>query len=297
MLQHFRKLLILLTVCASYNTNAQEYQNIKIQKITNSLSYILFKENASDYVSSVMVFCGKDGVIMIDNGSKESYGEIQSYLKTQTNKAVKYIILTHWHFDHTNGDSLKKEEAVLISHKYTREMLSNDQTLLGMKFKAYPSNLLPQMVIDSKTTIYMNNDTIEVIPLPGGHTGGDLVVYFRKAGVLHVGDLVFADMFPFCDTDHGGNVFCAIKNMQFIIDNFPANTIIIPSHGKNYTMMQLKEYKDMFVKTSNIVKEEVNKGKTLETLKKENVLKDFSKWAISFTCEDWIGFIYQSIKK
>ncbi len=276
---------------------AQENQNIQTIKLTNSLTEIIFRENTSEYISSVMAFTGQDGIMMIDNGSNESYQELIKTIKTICDKPLKYVVLTHWHFDHTNGDSLNAKEVLLISHSYTRSLLSKDQTLIGMFIKAHPFDALPKMAIGNKTELYLNNDTVEIIPIPGGHTGGDLMVYFKHANILHVGDLVFSDMFPFYDTDHGGNVFTAIENIQKIIDMMPSDIRIIPSHGREYNMNHLKEYKKMLIETSDIVKKEVKKGKTLDKIKEEKVLKEYSKWASGFTCEDWIEFIYKSLKK
>jgi cyclase len=293
----FKLILMILAINISIISVAQENQNIETIKLTNSLTEIIFKENIGGYISSVVIFTGNDGILMIDNGAKESYPELLATIKSICDKPLKYIILTHWHFDHTNGDSINAKEVTLFSHTYTRELLSKDQILMGMNMKANPYGVLPQITIEAKTNFYLNNDTVEVIPLTGGHSGGDLIVYFKHANVLHVGDLVFSDMFPFYDTDHGGNVFKAIENIQKIIETMPADIRIIPSHGSEYNMNDLKAYKKMLVETSNLVKKEMKKGKSLEILKKENVLKDYSKWAIGFTCEDWIEFIYKSVKK
>ncbi|MFH2142184.1 MAG: MBL fold metallo-hydrolase [Bacteroidota bacterium] len=286
---------ILFFLSLSFQSFGQENKKITTVNLTNSLTEIIFTE--PEYVSSVVISSGNDGVLMIDNGSKESYQDLIATIKTICDKELKYIILTHWHFDHTNGDSLNANDVSLISHPYTRQLLSEDQTLLGMPIKAHTNNILPQITIDSKTTIYFNDDTVEIIPLTGGHTGGDLIVYFKNSKVLHIGDLIFSDVFAFYDIDHRGNVFKAIENIQKIIDIMPADTRIIPSHGREISIADLKDYKNMIIETSNLVKKEIEKGKSLETLKKENVLKNYSDWAKGFTCEDWIDFVYKSLSK
>ena len=290
-----KSLLILFTIIISVNLYAQESKRTEAIRLTNSLTEIVFKE--SEYVSSVLVSTGKDGVLMIDNGSKESYKDLTESIKLLSDKSIKYIILTHWHFDHTNGDSINAKDVSMISHSFTRKLLSTDQTLMGMLIKANSYEALPQISTDSKIEMFFNNDTIEIIPLTGGHTGGDLIVYFKNAKVLHIGDLVFSDMFPFYDTDHGGNVFKAIENIQKIIEIMPADIRIIPSHGREYNITDLKDYKKMLVETSNLVKKEMEKGKSLEILKKENVLKNYSQWAKGFSCEDWIEFVFKSCNK
>lgn len=286
-----RPILFLFSISISIISVAQEKQKIKTIKLTNSLTEIIFRE--SEYISSVVVSTGNDGVLMIDNGSKASYPDLIATIKNLCDKKIKYIILTHWHFDHANGDSLNANDVSIISHLYTRKLLSADQTLLGMTFKA--SSYLPVIAIDSKTTMFFNNDTVEIIPLIGGHTGGDLIVYFKNAKVLHIGDLIFSDMFPFYDTDHGGNVFKAIENLRKVTEMFPSDIRIIPSHGREYNFSDLKSYIKMLDETSTLIKNEIAKGKSLEELKKENVIKNYSDWGKGFTCENWIEYIYKSV--
>jgi hypothetical protein len=50
----------------------------------------------------------------------------------------------------------------------------------------------------------------------------------------------------------------------------------------------------MLIETSNLVKKEIEKGKSVEAIKNENILKEYSGWAKGFTCEDWIEFVYRS---
>ena len=87
-----RSLLILLSISFSILSVAQENNKIQTVKITSSLSEIIFKE--SEYLSSVVVSAGNDGILMIDNGSKESYPDLTASLKTISDKSIKYIILT-----------------------------------------------------------------------------------------------------------------------------------------------------------------------------------------------------------
>ena len=44
------------------------------------------------------------------------------------------------------------------------------------------------------------------IHVRAAHTDGDVFIHFRKANVIHTGDLVFAGMYPFIDINSGGSV-------------------------------------------------------------------------------------------
>jgi cyclase len=108
--------------------------------------------------------------------------------------------------------------------------------------------------------------------------------------------LVFADMFPFCDVDHGGNVGKMASNIQEIRSMFPNEITIIPGHGKAYCLKDMTRYREMILCTYNTVRNQMNKGKSLEDIKKGDVLKFWKPWAIAFSCDDWIEMIYNSSK-
>jgi glyoxylase-like metal-dependent hydrolase (beta-lactamase superfamily II) len=187
--------------------------------------------------------------------------------------------------------------ATMISSRMTRELLAKDEVLLGEKISAHPPELLPQITFSDHLDLFFNNDTIGLYAMPGGHTGSDILVYFKNSNILHIGDLIFSDMFPFCDIEHGGNVLQIAANIQKIIDLFPSNVRIIPGHGREYHITDLIKYKQMVLETTEIVKKELVKKKTLDEIKIANDLKDWEAWGVAFTCSDWIEMIYNSVKK
>ncbi len=249
------------------------------------------------YGCNMIVSSGKDGVLLVDAGYMELAEKLRNEIRKINPAQINYLIDTHWHFDHVGGNLVLGKEATIIATEYTRKLVSKDNDLLGEKIPAHPSNLRPVITFSDKMTLYFNEDTISIIALPGGHSGSDLIVYFKKANVLHIGDIIFSDMFPFCDVAHGGNVMQIAINIEKIVDMFPANVRIIPGHGREYTIKELKEYQNMVTSTYKIVTKEMAAKKTLEEIKKAAVLKDWEQWGVAFTCNDWIEMIYNSAKK
>lgn len=255
------------------------------------LSYVVFNEG--DYISSLMVSHGPDGILLIDNGSVINFYSILNNFGGV--EALKYVILTHWHFDHVRGDSLLNKRVKVISHPLTRDYLSAAQELLGMKINAQPADVLPSVLISSPTGLLFNGDSLRLIPAVG-HTGGDLLVYFPTLNILHVGDIVFADMFAFYDIAHGGNVKSALKTIHYIIDQFPEQTLIIPSHGRYYTMADIRIYGNML---ENVIKEVdlcKKREMNLQEMKEKKILNSWAEFAKGFTCEDMIEYVFQSLE-
>jgi glyoxylase-like metal-dependent hydrolase (beta-lactamase superfamily II) len=177
-----------------------------------------------------------------------------------------------------------------------KNLLSRDEMLLGELHKAYPDYALPSVTFNDKYTLGINSETVDIIALSGGHSVGDAIIYFKNSNVLHIGDIIFADMFPFVDIEHGGNVVKLSENIQKIIDMVPSNTKIVPGHGRVLSTEDLKEYKQMVVSTTEIIRKEMEKKKSLEEIKSSKPLQAYSEWQVAFSCDDWIEVIYNSLK-
>jgi cyclase len=190
-----------------------------------------------------------------------------------------------------------KEGTLLVDDNIEKNLLSRDEMLLGELHKAYPEYALPSITFKDKYEMSLNGETVVITSLSGGHSAGDVIVYFKNADVLHIGDIVFADMFPFVDTDHGGNAITLSDNIKTIIDKFTVNTKIIPGHGRMLTTEDLKEYRDMINGTIEIVKQEVSKNKSLSEIKESNLLNKYAEWQVAFNFDDWIEILYKSIEQ
>jgi glyoxylase-like metal-dependent hydrolase (beta-lactamase superfamily II) len=63
------------------------------------------------------------------------------------------------------------------------------------------------------------------------HTGGDAVVIFEKANVVHMGDLVFNRMYPYVDRPGGATMRGWIKSLEDSAASYPADAIYVFGHG------------------------------------------------------------------
>jgi glyoxylase-like metal-dependent hydrolase (beta-lactamase superfamily II) len=63
------------------------------------------------------------------------------------------------------------------------------------------------------------------------HTGGDAVVVFEKANVVHMGDLVFNRIYPYVDRPGGASLRGWVKSLEESAAAYPADAIYIFGHG------------------------------------------------------------------
>src|SRR5438874_9855733 len=76
---------------------------------------------------NIAVVTGKDGALLIDDGVPGRGKDILDGVATISKQPVKWIINTHWHYDHTGGNEFMGEQGVeIIAHQRCRERLSKD---------------------------------------------------------------------------------------------------------------------------------------------------------------------------
>ena len=150
---------------------------------------------------------------------------------------VNYVINTHWHYDHSEGNrAFGPLGAEIIAHKNSREFMSRDNivNLVILKYpqQAYEEIAIPKITFDKSMNIYLNNENIKLMNFGPAHTTGDAFVYFSDANVLHAGDIInLSGDFVFIDADNGGSINGMIFSIERVLEIINDETIIVPGHG------------------------------------------------------------------
>tara|TARA_R110001592_G_scaffold64194_2_gene197414 strand:- start:11640 stop:12593 length:954 start_codon:yes stop_codon:yes gene_type:complete len=248
---------------------------------------------------NVAVLPGPDGLLIVDDKLEAFSEKLAAALKPFGGGMPRFVLNTHWHFDHTGGNK-RFAEAVIIAHDNVRKHMAVDQEFkaLGKTIPASPPEALPDITYNDRMTVHFNGEEIQLLHLPGGHTDGDTVVYFKTSNVLHLGDLFFNGMFPFVDVAHGGNALALARNIRDITGRFPADAKIIPGHGPLATMADLEAYLDMLTSTTLFVQSAAMEGKDLKTIQAQGFPEQWKKWEWPFISQAmWIQLIHQSLNK
>lgn len=244
-----------------------------------------------------IVSIGPDGVLLVDANYKEYRRYLKNIIDSLGGKNIDYLVNTHWHFDHVGCNEFFGHTAKIISSEKVKALLSEERQLLGEVRKPLPDYALPSIVFDDKYEMKFNGEIIIMCNFTGGHTASDVVVYFPESKVIHIGDLIFSDMFPFVDIENGGNVRKMLDNILKLSESCPKDIQYVTGHGRIYTYDDVVKYAEMLKSTCDIVKSNIDAGLTLEEIKKKDVLKDYKDYAIAFSCDDWAELIYNSFKK
>ncbi|NQV84872.1 MAG: MBL fold metallo-hydrolase [Rhodospirillales bacterium] len=251
---------------------------------------------------NVGVSAGRDGMLIVDDKLDTFSHKLEKRLDDLKICSecgdLKFVINTHWHFDHAGGNAYFGDQAVIVAHDNVRKLMAAPQEIkfFKMKLPASPDQALPVITYAKSVSVHFNGEEIRVIHFPNGHTDGDSVVHFTKSNVLHLGDQFFNGLFPFVDLEHGGNVVSMTRNIGEMIKMFPADAKIIPGHGPLGDMAALKAFHAMLTQTTKIVKDRMAAGKSLTEIQAAGLPEKWKSWAWLINAESWIALVHGSLK-
>jgi glyoxylase-like metal-dependent hydrolase (beta-lactamase superfamily II) len=249
---------------------------------------------------NIGVSVGDDGLLIVDDQFAPLADKIRAALKGLADKKLRFILNTHWHGDHTGGNVAFGPEATIIAHDNVRKRLATEQksTVFNSTTPPSPKEALPVITFNDSLSVHFNGEDIRAIHFPHGHTDGDSVIFFSTSNVVHLGDDFFAGRFPFVDLESGGSVEGLVKNISELIAKIPPTAKLIPGHGPISTLDDLKSYHRMLQQTTEIVRQKIAAGKTLDQVKSEGLPAEWEPWGTGFIKTDrWVETIYKSLKK
>ena len=216
---------------------------------------------------NIGVSVGEDAVFLIDDQYAPMTPKIQAALAAITSKPVRFVLNTHWHEDHSGGnENFGKADAVIVAHENVRKRMSTGQVIdfLKMDVKPSPKAALPVLTFTRDMAFHLNGEELQVTHMPAAHTDGDAVVRFKKANVVHMGDLFFNKFYPFIDTSSGGHIDGVIAAADRVLAESNDATRYIPGHGAMASRADLVAYRDMLATLGARIHKLVKEGKTLE---------------------------------
>lgn len=242
---------------------------------------------------NLMLSTGPDGKLLVDAGRTGSVDQLLEALDTLGNGDVKYIISTHSDNDHNGGNQSFGNGAILIAHENTANRLSGAY----FEFPPLPGRRIPDLRITDNFSMTFNGEVIQFIHIPHAHTDGDLIAFFSESRVLYLSDLLLADLIAYVHPEFGGDALNYVKNLKSVLDTLPTDITLIPGHGPNYTLEQLREYYKMLKFTSERVKEGWQGGETAEDVLADDRLDQWAHWngsAITTHMKIWIPDLFRS---
>ena len=250
--------------------------------------YVLAPTGGSS--SKAVVSHGDDGVLVSDTSLAEQADKLREAIDRLGGGTVRYVINTHFHSDHTDGNRAFVPTARFIAHENTHRDLAEGRS--RAPDPPLPESALPGITFGETLSVFFNGEEVRLIHLPEGHTEGDVVVFFTGSKVAHVGDVMLAaGALPFTS-----NVDALVNALDRLIELLPEDTVIAPGHGTLATVDDLQAYRAIVVETRDFVRSRVADGQTQADII-EAIPEEWSFWNSRFiTVEDWITELYAMLR-
>ncbi len=182
--------------------------------------------------------------LIIDEQSKEAAlidcSSVNDELKrdlAEHDATLKYILLTHGHFDHIAGIR-PNPNVKIVMNKEDLGWLNKANQYLPMF--GIPEISIPKVdiFVNDGDIIKLGNLEIKVISTPGHTQGG---VCYLVDGKLFSGDTIFRESVGRCDLE-GGDFDQIVDSIENKIFTLPPQTLIYPGHGRMTSVEWEKEH-------------------------------------------------------
>jgi cyclase len=264
-----------------------------------------------------------DGVLLFDSHmTPELVEEARADLKPLTDKPVRYVVNSHYHWDHTGGNWAYAKDVEIITHLATREHLlkyyaelptelpkeiaEEEQQVQQETDPAARQRLLaylrmdrdllarvaggarapvPTLTFDSKVVLDRGR-RVEIYFLGRGHTDGDTVVYLPAEKIALLGDLLFTKALPNIRDGYTKEWIATLEKVLAL-----GATRFLPGHGPLSTADDVREMIAYLVWLRGAVEPYVKSGRSLDDVKRGVVLPD------AYKAYRWTRFFPTNLEK
>jgi cyclase len=250
---------------------------------------------------NIGVLAGDEGVLLVDAEWPQLHDKVVAAVGKISPQPIRYLVNTHWHWDHVGGDGLfGKMGVVIFSSEQTRTHIVEAQkqgNAPGTPYAADPA-AIPVVTVKNGMKFHLAGQTVEVIQVPPAHTDGDLIVHYVEADVIQTGDTFFHGFYPDIDQPHGGTIDGMIALYDTLYKMCGPKTKIIPGHGPVANRDDVREYQAMLREVRNRVAKAVAAGMTEEQLVASHPLDDLDvTWGGNLIKQPYLlGIVYEELK-
>ena len=159
----FVALLITLSVVGVQTPNrppagiAHEGNVFRFNKVAEGVYHAIGTGALTVVGNSSVIVNDEDVIVVDDHVSPAAAWVLQEEIKTLTNKPIRTVINTHFHYDHAHGNQIFGADVAIIGHEFTREMLLGGESIQMPLYRNYVTGL-PGQVANLKQRVTAEND-------------------------------------------------------------------------------------------------------------------------------------------
>jgi cyclase len=290
-----KHLIAMFSLALTFNAAAQtpNFDAVQIKTIKVAQNIYMLEGQGGNIGVSV----GDDGVLLIDDQFAPLTPKVLDAIKSITDKPVRFLINTHYHWDHVGGnENLGKAGVLIFAHDNVYKRMTTNQVVRIMKqnIPPYPKAALPVVTYNDAVTYHINGDDVTAYHIPPAHTDGDSIVRFHYANVVHTGDVFASGRYPFIDVENNnGSVMGIVRAMDKLIPTLDDFTKVIPGHGPVSTKKDVIAYRHMIHTIGTRVESLVRQRKTLQQVLAAKPAREFDEqWGRFRKTDEFVEIVY-----
>lgn len=174
-------------------------------------------------ICNATIVIGSDGALVVDPFQSDELANLLfETVATLTDQPVRYVVNTHYHFDHSGGNAAAAAlNYPIVGRGPIREFM------LTRNLEQDPNATPPEVIVNGTGELWLGDRKVELAEFDGHSGGTDLILYVPDADLMVAGDLLFTERIPFAGD---GNIRVWQETLAQLAANYPTATIV-PGHG------------------------------------------------------------------
>jgi glyoxylase-like metal-dependent hydrolase (beta-lactamase superfamily II) len=218
-----------------------------------------------------------DAVVVVDSQFADTAQMLLDGLKPRTQRKIDLLINTHHHGDHTGGNKTLRPSVVKIVGHANQPGLQRKQAAAA---KSEANQAYADETFKDAWKADLGSEVVSAKYYGPGHTGGDIAIFFERANVVHMGDLMFYQRHPRVDRPGGASIRNWIVALEKVTSEHAADTTYIFGHAKvgqriTGTRADLLAFRDYFGALLDHVQKQIAAGKSVEEISKVPALPGY----------------------
>jgi len=197
----------------------------------NPVNFLTVRRNVGIYTQkggTIGWLVHNEATVVVDSQYPDSAATCLEGLKSMGKTRIDALINTHHHGDHTGGNIVfEPETSLIIAHDRVPQLQRQQAQMRGDTIAG-----LPNKTYTNEWKKDFGDETVHLKHYGPAHTGGDSIITFEKANVVHMGDTVFNRVFPFIDRQGGASVKNWIQLLNGVLADHDSDTLFIFGHGQ-----------------------------------------------------------------
>jgi cyclase len=222
-----------------------------------------------------------EAVVVIDSQFPDTAQMFLDGLKERTSRRIDVLVNTHHHGDHTAGNKVFQP---VVERVVAHANVPGLQRRQAAERNIEAEQVYPDTTFDDSWSLDAGGEMVTAKHYGPGHTGGDITIFFERANVVHMGDLMFNARHPRVDRPGGASIRNWILLLEQVVSEHNSDTMYIFGHAKpgmpiTGTRADLLAFRDYFTALLEYVQIGISAGKSVDEITQVEQVPGFSDYS------------------